>query len=41
MPGSGWTSSKRLHWESGDAGLIQEILRQSTQVKNVWAPYGA
>jgi len=36
-----WTSSKRLHWESGDAGLIQEILRQSTQVKNVWAPYGA
>ncbi len=36
-----WTSSKRLDWESAEAGLIQEILRQATQVKNVWAPYGA
>ncbi len=35
-----WTAGAFGDW-NGDGGLILETLRQATQVKNVWTPYGA
>ena len=32
--------SKNLDWSSNDDGFLQEFLHHSTQVKNIWIPYG-
>lgn len=37
-----WTHEGRsLPWKRPNSGLVQEMLRQAVQVKNVWVPYGA
>ncbi len=32
--------SKNLDWSSKEEGFLKEFLYQSTQVKNIWIPYG-
>jgi aldehyde dehydrogenase (NAD+) len=37
-----WTDNGRLRdWTATEQGEGAEFLRQATQVKNVWVPYGA
>ena len=33
-------SSKNLDWSSKDENFLHEFLYQSTQIKNIWIPYG-
>ncbi len=35
-----WASSKRRDWLDAQHGEGREFLREATQVKNVWVPYG-
>ncbi|VAW47000.1 Aldehyde dehydrogenase [hydrothermal vent metagenome] len=35
-----WTSSNHRDWLEANQGQGQEYLRQATQVKNIWTPYG-
>ena len=32
--------SKNLDWSSKEEDFLEEFLYQSTQVKNIWIPYG-
>ena len=36
-----WVESARLKWDSGWADRSELFLREATQVKNIWTPYGA
>lgn len=36
-----WATAEIVNWLDTSSETITEVLRQSTQVKNIWAPYGA
>jgi aldehyde dehydrogenase (NAD+) len=36
-----WVSCRSRHWLDPKAGAGEVFLRQATQVKNIWVPYGA
>ncbi|HEV8150036.1 MAG TPA: aldehyde dehydrogenase family protein [Gemmatimonadales bacterium] len=36
-----WAEWERRDWRDGREGQGEEFLRQATQVKNIWVPYGA
>jgi len=35
-----WCHAGAVHWSDGAAGEGREFLREATQVKNIWIPYG-
>ena len=35
-----WASWEEVDWRSGEDGEGREYLREATQVKNIWIPYG-
>jgi hypothetical protein len=36
-----WVETGSLTWDSGWADESELFLREATQVKNIWTPYGA
>lgn len=36
-----WAFSQSRNWDGGWSAQSEEFLRESTQVKNIWVPYGA
>jgi aldehyde dehydrogenase (NAD+) len=36
-----WAESGTLSWDSGRADESELFLREATQIKNIWTPYGA
>jgi aldehyde dehydrogenase (NAD+) len=36
-----WAEWDSRNWRDGHEGQGEEFLREATQVKNIWVPYGA